>query len=49
MTEERDRAASTIAKDDPLGRATVEAIQRGDLETLKRLLDDPACEAGVSK
>jgi len=40
MTEERDRAASGIAKDDPLGRATVEAIQRGDLRTLKRLLDD---------
>ena len=40
MTEERDRAASGIAKDDPLGRATVEAIQRGDLGTLKRLLDD---------
>src|SRR5262249_26752339 len=42
MTEERDRAASGIAKDDPLGRATVEAIQRGDLRTLKCLLDDHA-------
>ena len=40
MTEERDRAASSIAKDDPLGRATVEAIQCGDLGTLKRLLDN---------
>jgi ankyrin repeat protein len=29
-----------MEKDDPIGRATVEAIQRGDLGTLKRLLDD---------
>jgi ankyrin repeat protein len=30
----------TISKDDPLARATVEAIQNGDVRTLKRLLDE---------
>jgi hypothetical protein len=40
MTEDRDRTPSRISKDDPLGRATVEAIQKGDLPMLRRLLDD---------
>ena len=31
---------STILNDDPLARATVEAIQKGDLRTLRRLLDE---------
>ncbi len=40
MTEEPDRGTLRMAKDDPIGRATVEAIQHGYLGTLKRLLDD---------
>jgi hypothetical protein len=39
MSEDRD-SPSTISKDDPLGRATVEAIRQGNLQTLKRLLDE---------
>jgi hypothetical protein len=39
MSEDRD-SPSTISTDDPLGRATVEAIRQGNLQTLKRLLDE---------
>jgi uncharacterized protein len=40
VTEERDRNPLRISKDDPLGRATVETIQHGDLGTLRCLLDE---------
>jgi ankyrin repeat protein len=35
-----------IAKNDPLARATAQAIQNGDIETLKKLLDE---HAGLAK
>jgi ankyrin repeat protein len=30
----------TVRRDEPLGRATIDAIHRGDLDALKRLLDE---------